>query len=305
MPSAAKEKYKCSYCSRSFPRPAALGSHVYRSHPEHRKATAKPVSPAKVKAPTATMPEKQEPVKPAPAPVLEPPAPTVAPAAAPPNPALTHLDAAISGLEKEVEMDKQDLARLEALQRDLGKKQELLAGSLKSVADLLGMNRQIWRRRWQTQLWTGPGGPGNGGGAFPVMTCRDFRGESRSTSFRVADAAEPSRSPRSTSRCTPDCWCEGLFSPGMLPRTADASPPRASGLAMVLANCPMAVTQREFWWTGLAEGPERQIPLAAHFLIKTLTLSETPHAPAICELPSAAALIRLENELSHTSSSSR
>ena len=48
-----------------------------------------------------------------------------------PNPALTHLDAAISGLEKEVEIDKQDLARLEALQLGIAKKQELLAGLVK------------------------------------------------------------------------------------------------------------------------------------------------------------------------------
>jgi hypothetical protein len=94
-------------------------------------------------------PEKQELAKPAPAPVLEPstPAParvvetesqTPALVAAPPNPALTHLDAAITGLEKEVEMDKQELTRLEALRRDIAKKQELLAALIKERGKFVG-----------------------------------------------------------------------------------------------------------------------------------------------------------------------
>jgi hypothetical protein len=91
-----------------------------------------------VKAPAATIPEKQEPAKPVPAPVLEPLTPTVVPEAARPNPALTHLDAAISGLEKEVEMDKQDLTRLEAVQRGLAKKEELLAGLIKELGKFVG-----------------------------------------------------------------------------------------------------------------------------------------------------------------------
>lgn len=141
MPSAAKEKYKCAYCSRSFPRPASLGSHVYRSHPEHRqKAAAKAVSSAR-KVP-ATTSRIEELAKPKPAPVLEhefqPSAPAVVSPATPPNPALTHLDAAISGLEKEVETDQQELTRLEALQQGLGKKQELLAGLIKERGKFVG-----------------------------------------------------------------------------------------------------------------------------------------------------------------------
>jgi hypothetical protein len=54
MPSTAKQKFKCVYCPRSFPRPASLGSHVYRAHPEHREAIAMPASPAKTKAPVTT-----------------------------------------------------------------------------------------------------------------------------------------------------------------------------------------------------------------------------------------------------------
>ena len=123
MPSAVKAKYKCAYCSRSFPRPAALGSHVYRSHPEHRKATAKPVSPA-TKTPAITGPPGKALTQ-------------VSPSTSP-NPALTHLDGAISGLGKEVEADKQDLTRLEALQRGLAKKEALLAGLIKERTKFVG-----------------------------------------------------------------------------------------------------------------------------------------------------------------------
>jgi hypothetical protein len=81
-------------------------------------------------------PEKRELARPAPAPVFvhepQPTAPPPAPTAS--NSTLTHLDAAISDLEKEVEMDKQDLARLEALQRGIAKKQELLAALIKERA---------------------------------------------------------------------------------------------------------------------------------------------------------------------------
>ena len=55
-----------------------------------------------------------------------------------PNPALTHLDGAISGLENEVEADKQDLTRLEALQRGLAKKEALLAGLIKERTKFVG-----------------------------------------------------------------------------------------------------------------------------------------------------------------------
>ena len=146
MPSTAKQKFKCAYCPQSFPRPASLGSHVYRAHPEHRKATAKPVSQATKEAMVTTgwsekadvRPERRELDRPAPAPVfVNEPQPT---APAPPATAstLTHLDAAISNLGKEVEMDKQDLARLEALQRGIAKKQELLAALIKERGKFVG-----------------------------------------------------------------------------------------------------------------------------------------------------------------------
>ena len=54
------------------------------------------------------------------------------------NAALTHLDAAISGLEKQVEADKQDLTRLEALRRGLAKKEELLAALIKDRVKFVG-----------------------------------------------------------------------------------------------------------------------------------------------------------------------
>jgi hypothetical protein len=148
MPSTAKQKFKCAYCLRSFPRPASLGSHVYRAHPEHRKATANPVSPAQKKASVTTVrhvrvdvgPKKRELARPAPAPAVgnesQPPVPAPAPTAS--NSALTHLDVAIIDLEREVEMDKQDLARLEALQRVIAKKQELLAGLIKGRGKFVG-----------------------------------------------------------------------------------------------------------------------------------------------------------------------
>jgi hypothetical protein len=60
------------------------------------------------------------------------------PAATVSNSALSHLDAAIRDLEKEVEMDKQDLARLEALQRGIAKKQELLAALTKDRGKFVG-----------------------------------------------------------------------------------------------------------------------------------------------------------------------
>lgn len=148
MPSTVKQKFKCAYCPQSFPRPASLGSHVYHAHPEHRKATAMPVIPAKKKASVTTghtekadvRQEKREIARPAPAPVAEIESQSVAIAPAPTlsNSALTHLHAAISDLEKEVEMDKQDLARLEDLQRGISRKQELLAALIKGRGTFVG-----------------------------------------------------------------------------------------------------------------------------------------------------------------------
>ena len=85
-------------------------------------------------------PEKRELARSAPAPVFvhEPQTTATAPAPTASNSALTHLDAAISDLEKEVEMDKQDLARLEALQRGIAKKQELLAALIKERGKFVG-----------------------------------------------------------------------------------------------------------------------------------------------------------------------
>jgi hypothetical protein len=68
----------------------------------------------------------------------QPSAPAVAPPATPLNPAITHLDAAISGLENEVEREKQELTRLEGLQQGLGKKQELLAVLIKERGKFVG-----------------------------------------------------------------------------------------------------------------------------------------------------------------------
>jgi len=82
--------------------------------------------------------EKRELDSRAPAPVfVYEPQPT-APAPLASNSALTHLDAAIGDLEKEVEMDKRDLARLEALQRGIAKKQELLAALIKERGRFVG-----------------------------------------------------------------------------------------------------------------------------------------------------------------------
>jgi hypothetical protein len=148
MPSTAKQKFKCAYCLRSFPRPASLGSHVYRAHPEHRKATANPLSPALEKASVTTVrhvkvdvgPKKRELARPAPASIVETESQpsSIAPAPTASNSALTHLDVAITDLEREVEMDKQDLARLEALQRIIAKKQELLAALIKERGKFVG-----------------------------------------------------------------------------------------------------------------------------------------------------------------------
>ena len=134
MPSTAKQKFKCAYCPQSFPRPASLGSHVYHAHPEHRRATAKPVSQATKEAMVTTG-------RPGPVFVHEPQTPAPAPTRS--NSTLTHLDAAISKLEDEVEMDKQDLARLEALQRGISKKQDLLAALIKERAKFLGKNEPM------------------------------------------------------------------------------------------------------------------------------------------------------------------
>jgi hypothetical protein len=150
MPSTAKQKFKCAYCLRSFPRPASLGSHVYRVHPEHRKATAAPVNPAQKKAPVTigrhvraeVGPKKRglARARPAPAPLAETESQrfAFAPASTDSNSALTHLYAAISDLEKEVETDRRDLARLEALQRGIAKKQELLAALIKERGKFVG-----------------------------------------------------------------------------------------------------------------------------------------------------------------------
>jgi hypothetical protein len=138
MPSPVKGKFKCAYCSRSFPRPAALGSHVYRAHPEHRKATAEPVSRAPKKAPATTSGLEKASGRPAKQELAKPASTVVSSEVTSSNPALTHLDVAISGLEEEVERDKGDLARLEALQRDLGKKEELLAGLIKERGKFVG-----------------------------------------------------------------------------------------------------------------------------------------------------------------------
>ena len=150
MPFAAKGKYKCAYCSRSFPRPASLGSHVYRAHPEHRRiGTDKPVSPVRNRTAVVTSrrgktPDRTEErvhAEPAPALVvkhaIQSSTSPVLPATSS-NAALTHLDAAISGLEKEVEADKQDLTRLEALRRGLAKKEELLAALIKDRVKFVG-----------------------------------------------------------------------------------------------------------------------------------------------------------------------
>jgi hypothetical protein len=83
-------------------------------------------------------PEKRELAGPAPAPVFIHESQPIAPAPTASNSTLTHLDAAISGLEKEVEMDKQDLARLEDLQRGIAKKQELLAALIKERGKFVG-----------------------------------------------------------------------------------------------------------------------------------------------------------------------
>jgi hypothetical protein len=91
------------------------------------------VSPAKKEASVTTVghvradigPEERELARPAPAPKAS-------------NSALTHLYAAISDLEKEVEMDKRDLVRLEALHRGIGKKQELLAALIKERGKFVG-----------------------------------------------------------------------------------------------------------------------------------------------------------------------
>jgi hypothetical protein len=85
--------------------------------------------------------ERRELARPAPAPVfVEHEAPPTAAATVPTasNSTLTHLDAAISDLGKEVEMDKRDLARLEALQRGIAKKQELLAALIEERDKFVG-----------------------------------------------------------------------------------------------------------------------------------------------------------------------
>lgn len=105
-----------------------------------------PVSPATKKASVTTGrtekadvgQEKREIARPAPAPLAETESHTSALAPTASNSALTHLHAAINDLEKEVEMDKQDLARLEALQRGIAKKQELLAALIKERGKFVG-----------------------------------------------------------------------------------------------------------------------------------------------------------------------
>lgn len=110
---------------------------MYRAHPEHARGKAKS-SPAEVVVVTATEVD----IEAVPEPVLvfesQPSAPEAPPLTLLSSPAVSHLDAAISGLEREVEMDKLDLARLEALQRDLARKQELLAGLLKERGKFVG-----------------------------------------------------------------------------------------------------------------------------------------------------------------------
>jgi hypothetical protein len=107
-----------------------------------------PVSPAKTKARVTTgriekidVPsEKRSVATPRPAPVAETDSQASAPTPAPKdsNSALTHLYAAISDLEKEVETDMRDLTRLEALQQGIAKKQELLAALIKERGKFVG-----------------------------------------------------------------------------------------------------------------------------------------------------------------------